>query len=46
MCGIIGVLNQTVHPPVEETILRQMLEMIRHEVRMDGSKFHWIEMPG
>jgi len=30
MCGIIGVLNQTNQPPVEETILRQMLEMIRH----------------
>ena len=30
MCGIIGVLNQTDQPPVEEAILRQMLEMIRH----------------
>src|SRR5512136_2448944 len=30
MCGIIGVLNQTFQPPIEENILRTMLEMIRH----------------
>lgn len=30
MCGIIGVLNQTDQPPVEEAILRLMLETIRH----------------
>jgi len=30
MCGIVGVLNLTAHPPVENLILRQMLEMIYH----------------
>ncbi|MFZ5911602.1 MAG: asparagine synthase (glutamine-hydrolyzing) [Chloroflexota bacterium] len=30
MCGIIGVLNQTNQPPVEEAILRLMLEAVRH----------------
>ncbi|MFW6116008.1 MAG: asparagine synthetase B, partial [Chloroflexota bacterium] len=30
MCGIVGVLNLTDHPPAEETTLRQMLGTIRH----------------
>lgn len=30
MCGIVGVLNQTDHAPVEEPVLYQMLAMIRH----------------
>lgn len=30
MCGIVGVLNLTDHPPAEEGTLFQMLEMIRH----------------
>jgi len=30
MCGIVGVLNLTDHPPVEETILYRMLGMLRH----------------
>ena len=30
MCGIVGVLNLTDHPPAEETTLRRMLGAIRH----------------
>jgi len=30
MCGIVGRLNLTHQPPVEESVLRQMLAMIRH----------------
>ncbi len=30
MCGIIGVLNLTDHPPVEAAVLRLMLGMLRH----------------
>jgi asparagine synthase (glutamine-hydrolysing) len=30
MCGIVGVLNLIDQPPVEEAILRQMLEMVRY----------------
>jgi asparagine synthase (glutamine-hydrolysing) len=30
MCGITGVLNLNDHPPVEQSTLLQMLEMIRH----------------
>ena len=30
MCGIVGVLNLTDHPPAEETTLRRMMGMLRH----------------
>lgn len=30
MCGITGVLNLNEHPPVEQSTLLQMLEMVRH----------------
>lgn len=30
MCGIIGVVNLSERPPVEESVLRRMLAMIRH----------------
>ena len=30
MCGIVGVLNLTHHPPADGAVLRRMLGMIRH----------------
>jgi asparagine synthase (glutamine-hydrolysing) len=30
MCGIVGVLNLTEHPPTSQSLLYQMLGMIRH----------------